>query len=298
MNTRTQLSRKLTLAVGGVAVAAVVAAAVPVAAQIRGALRGKRVLQQETAAETTPLQVLSELLSRLQLSDEQRQAVKGIIGAHKDELIAVATSEQASRAALRAAIRQAAPDTAEITAAAGAVAQADTQLSLQRAAIFSEVWAVLTEAQRQELVAFAADVKARILERLATLGGEADPARLLSQAGNRLGLTDGQKAQVKEILAGRKTELAAILGAEVVARGGLNAAIHKPAVDEAAVRRACLAVAAADLRLDLERGRIFAQVWTVLTPNQQSQLTDLLAAAEARIAARVESLLNVFRLLF
>jgi Spy/CpxP family protein refolding chaperone len=277
----------------------VLAGTLTAGAQMRGALRGKRALRAQAAAETTPLQVLSELLARLQLTDEQRQTIKGIISAHKDELLLVAGAEHTSRVALRAAIRQPALDSAGVAAAAGVVARADVQLSLQRAAIFSEVLAVLTETQRQELAAFAADVKAKILERLGNLGGaEADPGRLLAQAGNRLGLTDGQKTQIKEILLGHKAELAAIVTVEVAARTGLNAAIHQPAVAEIAVRRACVMVAAADLQLDLERARIFAEIWTVLTPEQQDQLTDMLAAIEARITARVEALLNIFKVLF
>jgi Spy/CpxP family protein refolding chaperone len=299
METRTGHYKMLTTAVAAITVAAILAAALPVAAQVHGALRGRRLVRQATAPEPTPLQVLSDLLTRLQLTDEQRQTIKGIISAHKDQLLAVAGAEQATRAALREAIRQGTPDDAGVLAAAGAVARADVQLSLQRAAIFAEVYAVLTDEQRQELSAFAADVKAKLLERLGNLGGaETDPARLLAQRANRLGLTDEEKAQIREILAGHKSELSTILVAEVVARASLNAAIHQPEVNEVAVRRTCVMVAAADLQLDLERARIFSEIWAVLTPEQQEQLTDLLATVEARIAARVESLLSIFKVLF
>jgi Spy/CpxP family protein refolding chaperone len=294
----TGTTRTIALAAAALSLVALLAAALPAAAQMRGALRGRRALRAATA-EATPLEVLSDLLARLELTDEQRQTIKGIISAHKDELLAVAAAEQSGRVALRQAIRQPALDQAAVGAAAGAVARADVQLSLVRAAIFSEVYAVLTEAQRQELAAFAADVKAKLLERLGALGGaDADPERVIAEGGGRLDLTEGQKAEIKQILQRHKASLSAVLVAELAARGGLNAAIHRPAVDEAAVRRACVMVAAADLQLDLERARIFAEVWAVLTADQHDQLTEALEALEARIARRAEALLNLFKVLF
>jgi len=296
---RPSLLKKLTLVAAGVTAAALLAAALPAAAQMRGAVRGRRLLRQAAAAQTTPLQALSDLLTRLQLTDEQRQAIRAAIGAHKDDLIAVAGAEQTTRAALRDAIRRPAVDAAAVTAAAGAVARADVQLSLQRAALFSEVYAILAQEQREQLASFAAEAKAKLFERLSGLGGaEADPAGVITQVGNRLGLSEGQQAQIREILAGHKNALAIVLAGEVAARTGLNAAIHQETVHEVAVRRACVMVAAADLQLDLERASIYSEVWSVLTPEQQDRLADLLATVEARIAARVESLLNVFKLVF
>jgi hypothetical protein len=69
MTARTSLFRKLTLTVAALTVAALLAAALPAAAQMHGSLRGKRMLHRATAAEATPLEVLSDLLNRLQLTD-------------------------------------------------------------------------------------------------------------------------------------------------------------------------------------------------------------------------------------
>jgi Spy/CpxP family protein refolding chaperone len=291
--------RTVTAAATTVVMLGALVASLPAAAQVHSALRGKRLLHQAASPEVTPLQVLSELIKRLQLTDEQRQSIKAIISAHKDEIVADVTAEQSGRAALRQAIRQPAADTAGVTGAAATVAQADAQLSLLRATVFAELYAVLSDAQRQELAAFTAEAKAKLLDHLGDLGGgHADPAALLQRGGNRLGLSPEQKDQIAAILAADKGELTSIATAEVATHAALAAAIHRPTVDEAAVRRAGAAVAAADLRLDLERAHLFSQIWGVLTSEQQGQLTDLLAAAEGRIAARVETFLNIFKLIF
>ncbi len=300
MSDQTPRRKRLTLAViaAGTAVA-VAAAAMPAAAAIRGALRGKRTVNAETPREMSPLTVLSDLLGRLDLSDEQRGQIRAILSEHKEALLRIAAAEHSGRATLRAAMHRSEVDAAAVTAAAGAVARADLQLSLERAAIFAEVYAVLSEAQRAELAAFAAEVKATIAERLAAWAGAGlDPAQLAGRFGNRLGLTPEQKEEIGTILREHRDELAAIIAAEAAARTALNAAIHRPAVDDFAVRRAAAAVAAVDLRLDLERAALFAELWGVLDSGQQAQLSELLAGLEARIDARVQALLTIFRALF
>jgi periplasmic protein CpxP/Spy len=300
MSNRTPRSRRLALAVVALGTAvALAAAAMPAAAAIRGALRGKRTVKAEPQREMSPLTVLSDLLGRLDLSEEQKAQVKAILSGHKEELVRIATAEHSARAALRSAIRQSEADAAAVAAAAGNVARADMQLSLERAAIFAEVYAVLSEAQRSELAAFAAEVKATITERLAEYAGAGfDPAQLAGRFGDRLGLTPEQKQEIGAILRAHSSDLAGIVAAEVAARAALNAAIHQPAVNDFAVRRAATAVAGVDLQLDLERAGLFAEIWGVLDDGQRSQLTELLAALEARIDARVQALLTIFKALF
>ena len=290
----------MSLAVVAVATAvAIAAAALPAAAAIRGALRGKRTLKAEPAREMSPLTVLSDLLARLDLGDEQKQQVRVILGEHKEELLVIAAAEHSGRAGLRAAIRQPVVDAAAVTAAAGVVARADVQLSLERAAIFAEVYAVLTDAQRRELIAFAAEVKTTITERLAAYAGtELDPARLAGRAGSWLGLTPEQKEQIGAIVQAHRSDLAVVVAAEFAARAALNAAIHQSVVNDFAVRRASFAVAVVDLRLDLERAALFSEIWAVLAPEQQATLTEWLAELETSIDTRVQALLTIFKTLF
>jgi Spy/CpxP family protein refolding chaperone len=278
---------------------AIAAAALPAAAAIRGALHGKRTLKAEPAREMSPLTVLSDLLARLDLSDEQKQQVRAILGEHKEELLAIAAVEHSARTVLRATIRRPEVDAAAVTAAAGVVARADVQLSLERAQIFAAVYAVLTDAQRRELAAFAAEVKTTIMERLAAYAGtELDPAQLAGRGGSRLGLMPEQKEQIGAIVQAHGSDLAAIVAAEIAARAALNAAIHQPVVNDFAVRRASFAVAVVDLQLDLERAELFSEIWAVLTPEQQTILTELLEDLEAHIDARVQALLTIFKALF
>jgi Spy/CpxP family protein refolding chaperone len=300
MSNPTTRTRRTSLAVVSLSTAvALAAAALPATAAIRGALRGKRTLKAEPAREMSPLTVLSDLLGRLDLTDEQGQQVRAILSEHKEELLAIAAAEHAGRAALRQAIHRPAVDVGAVTAAAGVIARADVQLSLERAQIFAAVYAVLTDAQRAELAAFAAEVKTTITERLAEYAGAGlDPAQLAGRAGDRLGLTPEQREQIAAIVQAHRSELGAIVAAEVAVRIALNAAIHQPVVNDFAVRRASLAVAGVDLQLDLKRAELFSELWAVLTPEQQGALTDWLADLEARIDTRVQALLTLFATLF
>jgi Spy/CpxP family protein refolding chaperone len=293
-------TKRLTLAVVAVGTAvALAAAAMPAAAAIRGALRGKRIVKSEAKRELSPMTVLSDLLARLELTAAQKDQVKAILSAHKEELLRIATVEHTSRADLRSAIHRSEVDANAVTAAAATVARADMQLALERAAIFAEVYAVLSEAQRAELAAFAAEVKTTITERLAEYAcGGFDPAKIEGRFGNRLGLTAEQIEQIGAIMRAYKGDLTAIVAGEIAARTALNAAIHQPVVNDFAVRRASLAVAAVDLTLDLERAELFAEIWGVLDGEQQAQLTELLATLEERIDTRVQALLTIFKALF
>jgi Spy/CpxP family protein refolding chaperone len=297
LNPRT---KRFTLAVVALGTAvALAAAAMPAAAGIRGTLRGKRIVKSEAQRELSPMTVLSDLLARLDLTGAQKDQVKAILSAHKEALLRIAAAEHTGRANLRSAIHRSEVDATAVSAAAATVAQADMQLALERAAIFAEVYAVLSEAQRAELAAFAAEVRTTITERLAEYaGGGFDPAKIEGRFGNRLGLTAEQIEQIGAILRAHKGDLTAIVAGELAARAALNAAIHQPVVNDFAVRRASLAVAAVDLRLDLERAELFAEIWGVLDGEQQAQLTELLAALEERIDTRVQALLTIFKALF
>jgi Spy/CpxP family protein refolding chaperone len=293
-------TRRFTLVVVALGTAvALAAAAMPAAAAIRGALRGKRIVKSEAQRELSPMTVLSELLARLELTAAQKDQVKAILSAHKEELLRIAAAEHTGRADLRSAIHRSEVDASAVSAAAATVARADMQLALERAAIFAEVYAVLSEAQRSELAAFAAEVRTTITERLAEYaGGGFDPAKIEDRFGNRLGLTAEQIELIGAILGTHHSELAGIIAAEVTARSALNAAIHQPVVNDFAVRRASLAVAAVDLTLDLERAELFAKTWDVLDSDQQAQLAELLATLEERIDTRVQALLTIFKTLF
>ena len=90
-----------------------------------------------------------------------------------------------------------------------------------------------------------------------------------------LNLTDTQREQVKQIVDSRQQETRALIEREMAARNALRAATTSASFDEGLVRSkaAELATIAADLAVS--RARIFADVFPMLTPEQQAKVKEL-----------------------
>ena len=107
-------------------------------------------------------------------------------------------------------------------------------------------------------------------------GGPGGPARPLAGLPLReLNLTDAQREQVRQIVDSRQQETRAIGERAMAAREALRAATTSPSFDEGLVRAKAADVAAIDADMAVARARIFADVFQILTPEQQAKVKEL-----------------------
>lgn len=90
-------------------------------------------------------------LNKLNLSDEQRAAIRAIIESHAATLDTLVAQELDSRSALVATIRQPQVDEASVREASAVVAAVDVELAVERAQIVAEIEDTLTPEQRAKL---------------------------------------------------------------------------------------------------------------------------------------------------
>jgi Spy/CpxP family protein refolding chaperone len=98
-----------------------------------------------------------------------------------------------------------------------------------------------------------------------------------------LNLTDGQKARVKEIFEAHRADgLGQAAQSSRAARRDLQLMIHDPSADESAIRGAASRAAQAEGDLAVERHKMFAEIYQILTPEQQEKAKALRDRAQAR----------------
>jgi len=90
-----------------------------------------------------------------------------------------------------------------------------------------------------------------------------------------LNLTDAQREQVRQIVDSRQQETRAIGERAMAAHEALRAATTSPSFDEGLVRAKAAEVAAVDADMAVARARIFADVFQILTPEQQANAKEL-----------------------
>ena len=91
----------------------------------------------------------------------------------------------------------------------------------------------------------------------------------------QLDLTDAQREQVRLIFEQNRDEMRAAGEKLRTARRGLHDATSVGSVDEAAIRTAAEALANAEAEAAINRARVHAQVWQILTPEQQAKAKEL-----------------------
>ena len=113
-------------------------------------------------------------------------------------------------------------------------------------------------------------------------GGPGGPLGMLRMLGPQLNLTDTQKEQIKTIAESHREEWKALGDRERLAHEALTAAIMADTMDEALIRSksAELGVVQADVAVASARAR--AEIWQILTPEQQAQAKKLQADFSAR----------------
>lgn len=104
----------------------------------------------------------------------------------------------------------------------------------------------------------------------------------------QLGLTETQQEQVRTILQSHREDARATAEKLRAAREALDAAMTAEALDEGAIRTAHKQLSLLLEDGAVERARVRAEVWQVLTPEQRAKATELKAQARQNRADRVE----------
>ncbi len=91
----------------------------------------------------------------------------------------------------------------------------------------------------------------------------------------KLNLTPEQQTKVDAIMDQNKEALKALNDKINASRQTLHEAIHSDVFDEQKIREASKSMAADKEEMDVLRGKMFAEIKSVLTPDQVSQLKDM-----------------------
>jgi periplasmic protein CpxP/Spy len=98
----------------------------------------------------------------------------------------------------------------------------------------------------------------------------------------QLDLTDEQREQIRSIREQNREAARAVGQKLMTARQGLRDAATAETMDEAAIRAAAGALATAEAEAAINHARVHAQVWKVLTPEQQAKAKELREQRRAR----------------
>jgi len=101
----------------------------------------------------------------------------------------------------------------------------------------------------------------------------------LRMAASQLGITDSQKEQIKAIADSHADEWRGIADRERQARQALQAAIAAPQFDEVTIRQRSAELGAVEADAAVAQARARAEVFQILTADQQARLKEI----EARI---------------
>lgn len=104
----------------------------------------------------------------------------------------------------------------------------------------------------------------------------------------RLGLTDAQRTEVRSIAQSHAEELRAIADRALTARRTLDAAVTGETVDEGLIRARAAELAMVEADMAVARARVHAEVFRVLTPEQQTQARQLRSQMQERFESRRE----------
>ena len=118
--------------------------------------------------------------------------------------------------------------------------------------------------------------------------GGRGPGAALGLPLGRLNLSDAQRQQIRSIQQQRAPQLRTLQGKVADAMEAQRRAALTVPLNEQAIRTAARDVATAQADLAVERGKVYNEVFSVLTPDQQDRVRMLQAQAEARMKERRE----------
>jgi periplasmic protein CpxP/Spy len=105
------------------------------------------------------------MLQRLDLTDAQKERVKGIVDSRHEEMRAVRDRAMKAHAALEAAITGDTFDEATVRTRAAEVAIVDADAAVHRARVYNEVYQILTPDQQNKLKTIQANMQKRMQNR-------------------------------------------------------------------------------------------------------------------------------------
>ncbi|MBI2836919.1 MAG: periplasmic heavy metal sensor [Acidobacteria bacterium] len=287
------LKKRIGLFVVAIAVLATLASAVTIGRPILAAGHAASPFLSGSPASTV-LKWLLDLHARLDLTADQDAGIKAIFTDHKTELVSIGKGEKSARMALQKAIRHPSVNMGAIEAASAVIADLDADLAVERGEVYAEVWALLTETQKTALTEYMAETQARLIQQMQSFANNPDFSAL---GFDRLKLTAGQKAAIKDVLESHRKDLKSLAGAEKKARMSLLSAIRQPSVNEAAIRGASADVAALDLQLATHRAQIYSEVRALLTAKQQAELDKILQENTQKVIDQIEMVIRMIEIL-
>src|SRR5690606_17615779 len=157
----TEMTKIRTIAIASAVVLSAAVAAPMVLAQDgprRGPGFGARGVQGAMAGIDLPLR-------RLDLSDAQREQVRGIMGTHEAAFKEIRERQRTARQALRAAIGADTLDEAAIRAASAEVSAIEADAAVLRARVRQDVFSILTAEQQARAKELRANADQRMKER-------------------------------------------------------------------------------------------------------------------------------------
>jgi Spy/CpxP family protein refolding chaperone len=104
--------------------------------------------------------------------------------------------------------------------------------------------------------------------------GFGGPMGMFGFLGPDLNLTDAQKQQIKNIAESHKAEWQAFGERAKAAHQGLAAAINADTIDEGLIRAKHAEVAAVEADMAVAAARARAEIWPILTPEQQAKVRE------------------------
>ena len=102
----------------------------------------------------------------------------------------------------------------------------------------------------------------------------------------QLDLSDAQKQQVRDIMQRDREQMRSTMQRLDQAMQAQRAAINQVPVNEQAVRAAAAQVATVQADLAVAQARVHADIWNILTPEQQTKAKELEQQAQARARER------------
>ena len=122
------------------------------------------------------------------------------------------------------------------------------------------------------------------------VGGPGLRGQLGARIAQRLGLTPGQKQQIRAILVADKDKITSLLSAAHGARINLRATIRTAGATESDVRAASARVAATEADLAVERAALYGKISPILTADQLAKLNELQQRADDAVDGAIVGL--------
>jgi periplasmic protein CpxP/Spy len=116
-------------------------------------------------------------------------------------------------------------------------------------------------------------------------GGPDGPGGIGLPGLRQLELSDAQKEQIKTITQSHRDEMRQIAERTREAQRGMDVAAEGTSVDESSIRASSTALAAALADGAILRAKINAEIFGILTPDQQQKLAELRSQREQRMKA-------------